>query len=109
ERRRELGRLADEDRKHPGGVRVEGPGVTDPADAQTAARDGDDVERGGAASLVDDQDARPRRLRAHERAAPSTALRTAASTSRVASGSGPGTVHPAALTCPPPPNCAAIC
>jgi len=42
--RRELGRLADEDRKHPGGVRVEGPGVTDPADAQTPARDGDDVE-----------------------------------------------------------------
>src|SRR5207253_4005845 len=107
--RRELGRLADEDREHPSGIRVEGPGVADPADAQTPAGDGDDVERGRAAPLVDDQDARARRLGAHERAAPSTARRTAASTTRVASGSGPGTVHPAALTWPPPPNWAAIC
>src|SRR5437899_1456154 len=104
----ELRRLPDEDRQHAGRVGIERARVPDATHAQTATNDRDNIERGRAAPLVDDEDAGAGEVRAHDTRFPSTARRTAASTTRVASGSGPVTVQPAALTCPPPPNCAAI-
>src|SRR3989441_2473422 len=90
---RELRRLPDEDRQHAGRVGIERARVPDTTDAQTATNNRDDIERGRAAPLVDDEDAGPP---AHDTRLPSTARRTAASTTRVASGIGPITVQPAA-------------
>src|SRR5262245_1769600 len=106
--RRELRRLADEDRQHAGRVGIERAGVPDTADAQTTARDRDDVERGHPRPLVDDQDSGPDGGVLHDAGLSPTARRAAARTRRVASAKGPGNVQPAALTWPPPPNCAAI-
>src|SRR5262245_8312308 len=106
--RRELCRFADEDRQHAGRVGIECAGVADAANAQTTARERDDVERGRAGPLVDDQDPGPDGAVFHDAGLPPTARRAAARTRRAASAKGPGTVQPAALTWPPPPNCAAI-
>ncbi len=106
---RELRGLADENREHSGGVRIERAGVADPPHAEAPPerwrrrrRTSRRVpcrprgRRSGTASPLTSFPGRRRRRR------------TAASRTRVASGSGPATVHPAAFTWPPPPNCAAI-
>src|SRR5262245_45863043 len=106
--RRELRRLADEDRQHARCVGIERAGVADAASAQTTTRDRDHVERGRAGPLVDDQDSGPDGAVLHDGGLPPTARRAASRTRRIASGKGPRIVQPAALTWPPPPNCAAI-
>src|SRR6185503_2796708 len=99
---RELGGLADQDRQEAGGGRIEGAAVADARSAQDPAQVRHHLERRDAGALLDREDAGARPL-AHE-AAPSRAWRTAASRASRAAGSGPGSVQPAAFSCPPPPK-----
>src|SRR5665811_2150412 len=87
----------DGHRQDAGGHRVEGAGVTALPLLEDPTHCLDRVEGGDPRGLVDDQ--HPRR---HDNTAAS-----ASSTLFFTSTKVPGTVHPAALRCPPPPNRAA--
>src|SRR5260370_371165 len=107
----ELRRLAEEDRQHAGRRGVQRARVADAVETEPPAGQRDGIERRRAGPLVHDEDAGAAGLDAHRAAAlpgGASAARTAVSTARWASASGPGTVQPAALRWPPPPNCAAI-
>src|SRR4051812_29995707 len=101
------GGAADADDEHTGGHRVEGSGVTDAPRAGEPAYPPDDVMRGPAGRLVDDDqsiggaksmgDAGPV---GHGRGASASAARKA-----IAVASTPSRdVNPAASLCPPPPR-----
>src|SRR5262249_48275094 len=97
----QLGRLADQDGQHAGGVRIERPAVTDLRRTQKPSEMGDDLKRRHAGALLDREDAGGGP--GHRGWDPRTS-RTAASTVAVAAGSEARTVQPAAFWGPPPPN-----
>ena len=101
-------RVAEEDRQDARRERVERPAVADPLRGRQPTDERDDVVRGRAGRLGDDEDAvepGPSDERA-TLSAPSAATSRVASarTGGRASSSGASTDAPAARACPPPPN-----
>ena len=101
---------AEEQRQDARRERIQRPAVADALRRGQPADEADDVVRGRADRLVDDEDAveaGPEGLVRHGQRATSAARRPAsARTAGRAWSTGSSTVAPAARACPPPPNCA---
>ena len=100
-------RVAEEDRQHAGGERIERPAVTDSLDAGQAAHERHDVVRGGARLPWRRRGCRRGRARRWCRVSHRSASehrRGLASTAGIACSIGRSNVAPAARACPPPPN-----
>ena len=98
----------EEDRQDARRERVERPAVADPLRGRQPADQRDDVVRGRAGRLGDDEDAveagPERRARHGQRASAATSRFASARTGGRASSSGASIDAPAARACPPPPN-----
>ena len=91
-----LGGPPQKDRKHPGGHGVKGTGMAHLFHVQDAPHPGDHIKGGVLGGFVDADDSISH--------APVSSFLTASSSSSLACSSGPGTLQPAARTCPPPPK-----